>query len=230
MLFYLGASVSWMVVMTTALIFYFNQDSIYDSDFWFAIVLTIYEFFSNAGIAFVTIGIWQFAFENWIVSRELPKILHKQGILTQENLTGKFLISLDKLDEKAYSLIQRIVSGSIVGYSIAIVIGKIITGLLSDEVVDNSTLLTVLSGISDCLPLLPCILTFFFHGKSVLTIYQTTKLVPKVEANLYTMVLHLFVVYLFLLSILLLTIFEMKLDYGNTGGRKQNLIRDEAIF
>ena len=141
------------------------------------------------------LGVWFFSYKNWIISREMPKLLNKNGVLSDSALSGNYCISLDKLDEKAYDRLNM-------GAVICILVIQIWNGLmiiLMNTSPKNHTIYTIQFIALICC-VIPWLLIFCFQGKSVLTIYQTTKKIENLEVNMKMMTLHMVII-----SVLILT-------------------------
>jgi len=119
-----------------------------------------------------------------------------------ENTNGMYCIPLESLNEKSYVIIRRAVS---VGISV-ITVGAL--GLLSINILTSTKQdgLYLTFNIFLYLSPLPSLLSFFFHGKSVSTIYQTTKSIPNLQVDTGTMLKHLISLFFLLASDILIAV------------------------
>ena len=53
------------------------------------------------------LGLWGFAFKNWVISREMPWILVHAGKINAEDLKYRYCIKKDALQERGYENLSR---------------------------------------------------------------------------------------------------------------------------
>lgn len=98
------SSLSWLISNGVVFLTLYDENILENTKGELLIIVFLSIFATIGDISF-TLIIWYFSFNNWIVSREMPKMLLERDILTAENLKGKYCIPLEKIDEKSYSLI-----------------------------------------------------------------------------------------------------------------------------
>lgn len=68
---------------------------------------TISIVFSNLQLAAYFLGVWGFAYKNWVISREMPKILVEVGKMNAKDLQCRYCIKMDWLSERGYKNLSR---------------------------------------------------------------------------------------------------------------------------
>ena len=110
----------------------------------------------------------------------------------------KYLIPLEKLNERSLFVIERVVSIGIIILNFTNVVSNIVYGIMDQKYL-------ILHHIDQALFIavsIQYILGLFFHGKAVITIYLVTKVIPHASVNLRTMALHFISLFLLLIDVI----------------------------
>ena len=140
----------------------------------------------NTAYSAYFIGIWSFAFKNWVTSREIPKILTGMAILKEEEVKKVYCIPLEKMNERSYTKLYWSVSGTIVFCEFY----YYFMTMLSQTQTKLTPSILVLCITALLFQIIPTMLPFSFHLKSVISIYKTTKSIPNFTSNLTVMTMH----------------------------------------
>jgi len=141
-------------------------------------------------------GIWFFSFKNWVISREMPRVLLENG-----GAKVSYCIPLDKISERGYDKIKYFVAGLGIciffgKFAMYVILGWVVNKDLHEKVkLDTINRGILISWYISCiLTTIPWLLPCLFHLKSVFTIYKSTR---QTQSNFWVMVAHCICIFLF---------------------------------
>ena len=163
-LWYLASNVVCIIAQIGQVVGFYGTD-LYENH----MLVALSDFGSSLWFILALTGIWQYSFQHWVISREIPKFLHP------DEPEQFYLIPLSALGDRGYKILEYTLT---VTFYLIFTLFILLGTLFKIYVIQSQNKLPTLQRlwtVSLWLQTIPVLLPFLFLGKGVFTIWRSVK-------------------------------------------------------